>query len=701
MIGTFSGKLSRLPGLTALLGEPVVHLHSAWQAKHKNLLAIAGWGQRRPWLRRPRMVAARLGLPFVSLEDGFLRAYGTGVTHPTLSLVVDTEGIYYDATRPSALELLLASDADLLSGLGADHARARELILQERLSKYNLAPDLDSLPGVEADRPRVLVVDQTRGDAAIRYGLADDASFAAMLDTARQENPDALIYVKTHPEVSNGRKRGYYADMNGDERTIMLRDAVNPLSLLPHMDRVYVVTSHLGFEALLAGVPVTCFGMPWYAGWGTTDDRLGCERRTKQRSMEELFAAAYLHYTRYLNPETHGPGTIFDVIGWLTRQRKMASLLTGRSIAIGYRRWKAENVRPFLAMNQNQVHFVGKTRKAARLEPGPQDRLIVWGADPSQALKELADRSGATLLRMEDGFIRSVGLGSDFVPPLSLVLDGSGIYFDPRQPSDLENLLNAQAFTDRDRERAANVRALIIEHEITKYNIEPHAVPAWRQADKHVVLVPGQVEDDASIRHGCEDVRTNLALLREARRACPDAYIVYKPHPDVMVRNRAGKVHHDEAMQHADAIETQLSIVSCIAACDEVHTMTSLAGFDALLRQKKVVVYGRPFYAGWGLTEDRLPFIGRTDARNPAPPSRRARALTLDELVAGALLHYPLYWDWTLSGFTTCEAAIMQIVRRREALLAHGGLESARMNSLQRQWHKIKLWARAGFVVTG
>lgn len=668
----------------------MVRLRSARQAQRLAPQAIAGWGLR-PSTLKPRAIAAKLGLPFVALEDGFLRAYGTGATHPALSLIVDTEGIYYDARKPSSLEILLASEADVFTGPGADHAQACALILQERLSKYNMAPDLAQLPGADTERPRILLVDQTRGDAAIHYGLAGEDTFAEMLQAARSENPNAILYIKTHPEVSRGDKQGYYSDLKGDENTIILRDTVNPLSLLPHMHRVYTVTSQLGFEALLAGVPVSCFGLPWYAGWGATDDRITCTRRNRRRSVAELFAAAYLHYTRYLNPETHEPGTIFDVIQWLVRQRKMAGLLGGRSIGVGYRRWKAENVRPFLAMNQKQVHFSKNAHKAAQLHPGPQDRLISWGADPKPDLVELATQSGATLLRMEDGFIRSVGLGSDFVPPLSLVLDSSGIYFDPRQASDLENLLNTQPFQPQDCERAARVRGLIVEHDITKYNIEPNARPNWLQADKHVVLVPGQVEDDASIRHGCEDIRSNLALLREARLACPDAFIVYKPHPDVMVRNRAGKVHRQAALQYANAIETQLSIVSCISACDEVHTMTSLSGFDALLRGKTVVVYGRPFYAGWGLTQDRLGFV----------PTRRGRTLTLDELVAGALLHYPLYWDWTLKGFTTCEAAIMQIVKRRQALLAQGGLNAVRMNYAQRQWHKIKLWARAGFVVRG
>src|SRR3546814_2472702 len=123
---------------------------------------------------------------------------------------------------------------------------------------------------------------------------------------------------------------------------------------------------------------------------------------------------------------------------------------------------------------------------------------------------------------------------------------------------------------------------------------------------KTVILVPGQVEDDASIRFGCTDVRTNIALLKAARAARPDAFIVYKPHPDVVSGNRMGKIQLAEAQKWADHIEMELSVTSCIDACAEVHTMTSLTGFDALLRGQHVVTYGPPFYAGWGLTGDKI-----------------------------------------------------------------------------------------------
>lgn len=666
-----------------MLGEPVVHLRRQRDIHRHHIHAVVGWGLR-PSTTRPRAICERIGLPYIALEDGFLRAFGTGATHPGLSLVVDHEGIYYDARRSSRLESLLASPTNLLTGPGEDYQRARDLILEHRLSKYNAAPD--TLPLALPAGKRVLLIDQTQGDASIACGLASDATFTEMLQAARREHPDATLLIKTHPEVSRGDKRGYFSDLQSQPGCLLIRDAVNPLALIEQVDHVYVVTSQVGFEALLLGKPVSCFGLPWYAGWGATDDRIACSRRQRQRSVDELFAAAYLHYTRYLNPETHERGTIFDVITWLRRQREHHARQRGRNIAVGFRRWKAHNIGPLLGLDASRTVFVPHAKAAAALNPMPDDALIVWGANPSEATRELARNSGAQLTYMEDGFIRSVGLGSDFIAPHALVLDPAGLYFDVRQPSSLEKLLGERRYTEQDRERARQVRAMIVEHQLTKYNIEPTQTPAWQDPARHTVLVPGQVEDDASILYGCGPIRDNLSLLRAVREARPEAYIVYKPHPDVAVRNRHGKVHRDDALRYADAIETQVSIVNCINACDEVHTMTSLSGFEGLLRGKHVVTYGSPFYAGWGLTEDRLPI------------ARRQRRLTLDELVAGTLLHYPVYWDWTLKGYTSCEAALRQILARRDHLIQTGQLHTIRKNYLQRQWHKIKLWARAGFL---
>ena len=685
MIGICSAGIWRIPFLASLLGTPVRRLNWFMWGAADGLNAIAGWGQRST-TQRARQIAQHRDVPFLALEDGFLRSFGTGENFPPLSLVVDAVGIYYDSTCASALEVLLNSDADVLQCIASDVARAKALVLRHRLSKYNHAPLLNPDVLRAGDGQRVLVIDQTAGDMSVALGSANADTFAAMLAAARAENPQATIYVKTHPEVSAGRKGGYLTHVQDDNRTVVLRQAINPLSLIEQMDRVYAVTSTMGFEALLAGKPVTVFGMPWYAGWGATDDRQTCARRQRKRSVDELFAAAYFHYARYLNPVTHQRGTIFDVIDWLVLQREKAAIHPGRMIGVGFRQWKAANVKPLLALDAKRVVFARSAKKIKALALGPQDALVFWGRNAPAGLQEFAEAAGTRMLRMEDGFVRSVGLGSDLIRPLSLVLDECGIYFDPTQSSSLEHILGTAKFSEEELVRAARVRTFIVAHGVTKYNLEPRARAKWSYDDKLVVLVAGQVEDDASIRYGCTDVKTNLGLLQAARRAHPNAFIVYKPHPDVLSGNRAGQLALANARQLADHVETRLSVVSCIEACDVVHTMTSLTGFDALLRGKQVVVYGQPFYAGWGLTQDVL--------KEGVALARRQRQLTLDELVAGTLLRHPIYWDWDLRGYTSCEAVLQRIVEVRDALQANGGLENLRLGFLRRQARKLSTLAK-------
>jgi capsular polysaccharide export protein len=515
-----------------------------------------------------------------------------------------------------------------------------------------------------------------------------------MLSAALADNPEATIYVKTHPEVGSGKKSGYLTSVKNSDRVVVLRDAVNPIDLIKQMDKVYVVTSGMGFEALMVGKPVICFGVPWYAGWGVTDDRVvdspAWARRTRRRTVEELFAAAYIHYTRYLNPTTHQRGQITDVIDWLIRQKDKANQAHGserknRVFGFTFEKWRAYNLKPLLGLHQELVHFAKDISDLERYQLSEGESVLYWGARPPSDLVDYVSDRKSRLLHVEDGFIRSVGLGSDLIRPLSLVMDQKGLYFDATRPSDLEVMLNSQEFTEDDLSRAAWVKQYIIDHEITKYNLEPRQVIDWRPLAKgrSIILVPGQVEDDASIRLGCTTIQTNLDLLKALRAEHPKAFIVYKPHPDVLCGNRKGRIALKEIEPWVNHIETEVSIISCINACDEVHTMTSLSGFDALLRGKKVVTYGQPFYAGWGLTEDR--------AESPTAFKRRQRKLTLEQLIAGALLHYPIYWDWNLKGYTTCEAVLHRIVEKRTQLEQAGKLDQLRIGWVRRQLRKANV----------
>ena len=252
--------------------------------------------------------------------------------------------------------------------------------------------------------------------------------------------------------------------------------------------------------------------------------------------------------------------------------------------------------------------------------------LVLWGMRPVPE----GVAAGVRVWRMEDGFLRSVGLGADLVRPMSWIVDQQGIYYDAMQVSDLEQLLAQTQHDEAMLARAADLRGRVVATGLTKYNV---GAEKWqRPADAtRVILVPGQVESDASLAYGAPAERTNMGLLKAVCAAHPDAYVIYKPHPDVLARLRLEGMGEQEAHQWCDEIVTEVDMGQLLIAVDEVHVLTSLAGFEALMRGKKVICYGQPFYAGWGLTTDML----------PCP--RRARRLTLDELVAGVLIKYPLY----------------------------------------------------------
>jgi capsular polysaccharide export protein len=290
----------------------------------EELTYIAGWGMK-PSAQKAIALAKKHNIPYLGLEDGFLRSIGLGVDGaPPYSICIDDVGIYYDATRPSRLENILNGIGWEREELLEDAKKAIELIRKSYLSKYNHAPMINPGLFVNSGRERVLIVDQTLGDMSITLGLASKERFKEMYQAAKRDNPNADIYIKTHPDVISGKKEANLSPSDVDSQTTFIYDDCNPMSLVEKVDKVYVVTSQLGFEALLLGKEVHCFGMPFYAGWGITKDQLKVDRRTKQRTLVEVFAAAYILYIRYLNPVTNQPGTIFDVIDYLSLHKEDA-----------------------------------------------------------------------------------------------------------------------------------------------------------------------------------------------------------------------------------------------------------------------------------------------------------------------------------------------------------------------------------------
>ena len=582
------------------------------------------WGHS-PYAGRGTRVAGATGAHLVRIEDAFLRSLHPGRSgDPPMGLIIDRRGIYFDTSGPSDLEVLLSThpldDTALL-----DRARgAMARIAAAHLTKY-AAND----PHLEPPPPGyVLLIDQTRGDAAIRMGAASAHSFAEMLAHAMEDHPGAPIVIKTHPETRAGHRAGHFDPAALPQGVTIDDRPIVPQRLFEGARAVYCVTSLLGFEAILAGHRPVLFGVPFYAGWGLSDDRRPTPaRRQRKLTRAQLAAAALILYPTWYDPYRDRLGRIEDVLGALEAEVRAWRADRAGYVAVGMRAWKRRHLTQFFG----PMRFTDDTTTAA----ADGRAVMVWAGRETPTLVEACADAKRPLHRLEDGFLRSRGLGAELVPPLSLVVDDLGIYYDPSRESRLDRLIAAATKMEpKQLLRAEELVARLVALGVTKYNPGGAAPEVPLAGERPLILVPGQVEDDASIILGAGEVRTNAGLLTRARALYPEALILYKPHPDVVAGLRQGAVADDVLAQCADAVLAQGDPAILLAQVDGVVTMTSGLGFEALLRGVPVTCLGAPFYAGWGLTRD----LG------PVPAHRKARP-SLAALAHAALITYPRYFN--------------------------------------------------------
>ena len=586
-------------------------------------LPVLAWGHGpRAW--RAEAMAARAGSPLWRCEDAFLRSILPGRigNEPPLGLILDRSGIHYDPSRPSDLETLLSTesfdDGDLLT-------RAREAI--ERIAALHLSKYNDFDPTLPLPEPGyVLVIDQVRDDASLTHGGLDgplDAPrvFREMLISAQADFPHARVLIRAHPETRGGARPGHYSQADTNARVSFADSALSPWALFQGAIAVYTVSSQMGFEAIMAGHRPRVFGHPFYAGWGLTDEDTPHPRRRRRLTRAQLFAGAMMLYPIWYDPYTDALCRIDRVIDTLEAQLRAYRQDKAGHRAHGMRAWKRTHIQGFFGRHS-----------AVRFVTDPAQATLSWATAADPAWQGL---------RVEDGLIRSRGLGAALTPPLSLVVDDRGIHYDPTRPSRFEALM-ATPLPPGGADRARRLRAQVLSAGVTKYNLQGNdgdelrrlAALKRERPGVPVILVPGQVEDDASIQLGTGAVATNDALLQWTRADNPDAILVYKPHPDVVAGLRQGALRQPQV---ADLVLEKTDAQAAMAAVDAVWTMTSGLGFEALMRGLPVTTLGAPFYAGWGLTDDRGDVPERRLAVRPRPD--------LDHLIHAALIDYPRYRD--------------------------------------------------------
>ena len=616
----------------------------------KQLDGVAVWGDR-PVAARARKAAQRRKLPCVFVEDAFLRSVKPDETS-VLGLTIDHQRPYFDATGPSDLE-------DLLNHAQPDQSAslAFEEYLSSGLSKYN---HCWQCPEQLEQDSFVIVVDQRQADASIRLGGAQAKDFELCLEAALDENPHRNVMIRAHP-----RGQQSYFDINNlpDRATLLPRD-IAPVFSIQRAKNVYCVTSQMGFEAVLHGKRPKIFGQPFYAGWGLTDDMQNMARRSAALDRDTLFRTVMIDYCKWLDPATGDLIEFVDALRILAARSRHAKMVSKIRYGAGIGGWKRKFIRKLIPgityVPPKASHFRELGKKSGA-------ETVVWASRCTDAFETAALDSGHKLWRMEDGFVRSKGLGAALTPPRSLVLDKGGIYYDPSSNSDLQHLIAKRtSLLPHQTKRARSLIFEISAHGVSKYNLQTANRFDRRQVvGQKIVLVPGQVEDDASVLTGGAGMQTNAALLTFVRQKNPDAFIIYKPHPDVEAGFRSGGNVADDC---ADMLLPDSDPLELISQVDEVWTLTSLLGFEAVMRGRKTICVGRPFYAGWGLTFD---VHGNIDT------SRGTTGLT--GLVHAALIDYPVYFSPLTGQVTSIERhlAYLDLVRP-QARLANSLLQRSR-----------------------
>ncbi|MCY9872343.1 hypothetical protein [Vibrio barjaei] len=285
--------------------------------------------------------------------------------------------------------------------------------------------------------------------------------------------------------------------------------------------------------------------------------------------------------------------------------------------------------------------------------------VLVWGYGENPAISNLCKKLKVPLWRMEDGFVRGRGLGAHRNLPQSLVIDKSGtLYFDCRSRSSLDVLIQTTEPT-RDLLKLAQSHINTIQRSgVSKYNLVPLSnkkTPSRLQTStKRKILVIGQVEDDASIKlSGCGF--DNGMLLNLAHKTHPNADIFFKVHPDILAGKRKIKTPMNDIRKIAHLIDSSVTLKDCFELCDEVFTITSLSGFEALLHGKPVTVAGQPFYSGYGLTNDINPITRYTN-----------RKVTILDIFVCAYMLYPDYFDSNSCKRSTLQKTLLSLCTNQD-----------------------------------
>lgn len=230
--------------------------------------------------------------PILRLKEGIFAGYSRNEPSNSLYYAFQSD-VYYNFEKESNIETILRSNWMPTEEQWRIANLAIEMINKYGITKYSEHPPV-SQSMIGGSYKNILLVDQPIDDESVLLGSANEQTFDDMLLYAFDTYMYANIYVKLHPDTIDGKKEGYLQKLlkkHGldDHPSIKVIDThCNITSFFHFVQEVLVVTSQVGFEALLRDKSVRCFGMPFYSGWGLTTDMQVLTNQKSSRSIMNL-----------------------------------------------------------------------------------------------------------------------------------------------------------------------------------------------------------------------------------------------------------------------------------------------------------------------------------------------------------------------------------------------------------------------------
>lgn len=257
--------------------------------------------------------------------------------------------------------------------------------------------------------------------------------------------------------------------------------------------------------------------------------------------------------------------------------------------------------------------FVAKRVKTGRmydeLVRHPGTAILAWGVAAGPQLAKLQSRGikDHPVLYVDRAPIDLINEAEHLS---GYVLDWTGLYCNSRRASDLETILNGFPFIDHPELLAATTT--LIRTRFPKSALSGPVVVVCQHRSDPPALFAGATHPDVK------------ALVEMAKDENPRSEIVL-----VQVCPLGGALtKHREELEKLGTVAPPEAVPELLTRASRVYVASANLGFHALLGGVPVTTLGGPFYAGWGLTDDR----------RPVP--RRQRSLSLSALAAGVLVLY-------------------------------------------------------------